>query len=121
MSYESAKGYWAEHHVEAWLKAQGHRDAYRPRTTSYTNVDIGDIGGMPLVFSVKNQRSMRLGEWTDEMCAMVKRSPYQAGLVVHKRHGKGQVDDWYGTAPMKLWTPLLRAYVDWLVTGAYPI
>ena len=112
MSYASDKGYWAEHQTVLWLHAHEFDGIDRPRTTSYSDTDWTDVDGMPFVISVKNHRSMRLGEWTDELVRMVERSKHQTGLIVHKRHGKGQVDDWYGTAPMRLWLPFIRPYVD---------
>jgi hypothetical protein len=111
VSYASAKGYMAEHATVQYLSTQLGASATRPRTTSITNVDTGDVVGVPLVVSVKNHAALNLAVWVDEMAAMVKRSPWDVGVVVHKRRGKGHPRDWYVTTPFGLVIPMLAAYV----------
>jgi hypothetical protein len=110
LSYATSKGYRAEAAVVVYL-SRLLAPCWRPRTTSRTDTDTGDVAGLPLVVSVKDHRALRLAAWTDEMRAMVKRSPWRTGVVVHKRAGKGDPGDWYVTLPLDLFVPLLHAYV----------
>lgn len=110
MSYSSNKGYMAEHALERYYQARGY-EVRRPRTTSQTNVDTGDLAGMPLVQSVKNHARIQLAAAVDEMCAMVARSQWDTGLLYHKRIGKGQPGLWYVTTTVDLAQPLIDAYV----------
>jgi hypothetical protein len=111
MSYESKKGYSAEHAVVRELQPIGNR-IYRPRTTSYLAVDTGDVHGLPLVISVKNQARLELSTWVDELSAMVDRSIFDTGIVVHKRRGKGRAADWYVTTSLGLYLPVLREWTE---------
>lgn len=86
-------------------------NVYRPRTTSYAGVDTGDIHGLPLVVSVKNHSRNNLSAWVDELAAMVTRSPWETGIVIHKRQGRALARDWYVTTQGSLMLPFLAAYV----------
>lgn len=112
MSYSSEKGYRAEHAVVEYLSAQLGAEVVRPRTTSITAVDTGDVVGVPFVVSVKNHAATRLSTWVDELTAMVARSKWETGLVVHKRRAKGHPSEWYATTPLGLLLPMIDAYVD---------
>lgn len=107
MSYEHRRGYRAERAVEVLLADHG---AYRPRAGRHD--DVGDIGGVPLVISVKNHRAMELSTWVDEMAAMVARSNLDTGVVWHTRRMKGDPRAWYVTTTGDLFLPLYRAYLD---------
>lgn len=115
MSYASAKGYMAEHATVQFLSTMLHADVRRPRTTSITAVDTGDVVGVPLVVSVKNHAAMGLSKWVDEVEAMVARSPWETGVVVHKRRGKGHPRDWYATTSFGLLIPMIDSYVAQIV------
>ena len=110
MSYQSAKGYRGEHDLELYLCSQG-LVCWRPRTTSYRATDIGDLKGQPLVLSVKNHNRLALASAVDEMAAMVERSPWDTGLLLHKRVRKGSPGQWYATTTVDLALPLLDAYI----------
>lgn len=111
MSYCSSKGYMAEHALEQYYRQLGY-EVRRPRTTSHSNTDTGDLAGMPLVQSVKNHARIQLAAAVDEMLAMVERSPWDTGLLYHKRIGKGQPGAWYVTTTVDLAQPLLEAYIN---------
>jgi hypothetical protein len=34
------------------------------------------------------------------------------GVVLHKRKGKGNVDDWYATMPAKIWIELIKEILN---------
>ena len=110
MSYATAKGYRAEAMIVDLLTPFG-TDVRRPRTTSRRETDTGDVHGLPLVVSVKNHAALALALWVDEVAGMVKRSPYETGVVFHKRRGRGSGADFYVTTSARLFLPLLRAYV----------
>lgn len=112
MSYASQKGYAAEHAVVQVLTAAGNH-CYRPRTTSHANADTGDVAGLPLIISIKNHARLDLATWTDELSTMVTRqAQWDAGVVIHKRKGKGQPRDWYVTTTVGLFLPLLAGFID---------
>lgn len=117
MSYTSKKGYSAEHAVATWLAPYGD-DVRRPRTTSYAATDTGDVAGLPLVLSVKNHARDTLAGWVDELSTMVERSPYETGVVIHKRVRVGHPDGWYVTTNGRLFLPLLCGFIRDLRRGA---
>jgi hypothetical protein len=114
MSYASAKGYRAEADVVAYLNAHGHACWRRDHGQ-------GDVDGVPFVVSVKDWREMRLAKWIDEMVAMVERSPWDVGAVVHKRARKGDAGEWYATMPVRMWLPQVDAYVNQTSRGRVPL
>jgi hypothetical protein len=109
-------GYSAEHAVEMWLRRGTGAYCFRPRAGSIH--DVGDLLGLPFLVSVKNHAELRLGEWTSDLERMVLNAKAgdwpmtEAGIVVHKRRGRGSVDDWYVTTSGRLAMPLLKCYVD---------
>lgn len=109
MSLQSRKCQDSEHAVCMALEPYG-TNVFRPRTTSIRDRDTGDIHGLPLVVSVKNQKEMALAGWVDEMARMVRRSPWDTGVVIHKRARKSGVLDWYVSTSVELFLPLLSAY-----------
>lgn len=108
MSYASDKAFRAEHDVRTYLAGAG-LDVTRPRTTSRKGVDYTDLIGLPLVFSVKNRERMALGEWCDELGVMIGRSPWDTGVVVHKRRGAPPAR-MYVTTTLALLVPLIQVY-----------
>ena len=108
MTTAHRKGYAGERAVELLLRSEG-LDVHRPRAGRPG--DIGDLVGrdLPTVVSVKNHARLDLAGWVDEMSAMVGRTPFDTGVVIHKRRGKGQATDWYATTSVGLWLPLLYA------------
>jgi len=100
MSYASRKGYGAEAAIVKLLTQCGFT-VTRPRTTSHRDTDTGDVRGLPLVISVKNHARIKLAECCDELRAMVERSPWDTGVLIHKRIGRGQPEDWYATMQVR--------------------
>ena len=114
MSYASNKGYSAEHAIAAYLaESLGPlaSDVRRPRTTSLRATDTGDIAGLPLVISAKNHARDTLSTWVDELSTMVERSPYETGVVWHKRVRAGQPSGWYVTTNGRFLIPLLVGFI----------
>lgn len=108
MSYESRKGYRAEHAIEEYLADYGHH-VERPRAG--TPLDRGDLTGLPLVVSIKDHARLDLAGWVDDMTGMVNRSSFPTGVVWHKRRGKGYPAQWYVTTTGDLFLPMLRALI----------
>ena len=64
--------------------------------------DRGDIAGLrhmgePVAIEVKNTSRINLGAWATEAEIARGNSDSVAGIVVHKRHGKGQPEDQWVT------------------------
>jgi hypothetical protein len=110
MSYASRKGYMGEAVPRDYLSDRLGVQLRRPRTTSRTATDTGDLDGLPMVLSCKAHERMRLAEWVDELEAMVGRSPWETGVVVHKRPGRATGAGYYVTTSLGLLVPLVAAY-----------
>ena len=109
MSYCSGKGYRAEHAVELTLASLGEQTCYRPRSGNHR--DLGDIGNVPMVISVKDHARPALAEWCDDLARMVDRSErLTTGVVWHKRSGRADPLNWYVTTTGKLFIPMYLAY-----------
>jgi hypothetical protein len=109
VSTSSRKGYSAEHALELALKACGYPLVYRPRAGAHD--DVGDIGGLPVVVSVKNHRELRLAEWIDAAVAMGDREDKLA-VVWHKRRAHSSPYEWYVSMDGQTFLNFLRAYDD---------
>jgi len=64
--------------------------------------DKGDIGGLRhmgqrVVIECKNTSRINLGTWINEAHTAMGNDDAGAGLIVHKRHGKGQPGDQWVT------------------------
>ena len=64
--------------------------------------DKGDIGGLRhmgqrLVIECKNTSRINLGTWMNEAHTAMGNDDAGVGLIVHKRHGKGQPGDQWVT------------------------
>lgn len=109
MSYASAKGYRAEHAVERLL---GSYDVplptYRPRAGCHD--DIGDLCGLPLVFSIKDHARLTLASWVDDLAVMVTNAHMATGVVWHKRVGRADPQNWYVTTSGRLFIPMLQRW-----------
>lgn len=63
---------------------------YAERAPLAGNKDRGDITGTPgLVWECKNVRTLRLGEWIDETETERINADADYGILVVKRHGRG--------------------------------
>lgn len=105
MSYAHDKGYRAEHAVEALLRTAFEVPCYRPRAGK--KEDIGDVCGLPAVFSVKDHARLRLGEWCDDLKVMVAHAGLVHGVVWHKRVRTTDPLNWFVTMPGSLYLPVL--------------
>jgi len=110
MSYESRKGYRAEHAIEEYIQ-NNLGDCYRPRAGRHN--DVGDIVGLPFVVSVKDHAEMRLGPWMIDLQRMVNASGQPVGLIWHKRVRTSDPGNWYITSTPNLLLPMIRSYVEW--------
>jgi hypothetical protein len=110
MAYSQDKGNEAARSVADYLSVLG--PCYRPRTTSLSQADVGDIVGLPFVVSVKNHNSINLSSFVDELSRMVARSHHDTGVVFMKRRGFRHPDDWYVLTTGKLAVPLLHLVVQ---------
>ena len=110
MSAASRKGYAGEKPVLDLLVALQMASVYRPRAG--THRDVGDLGGIPIVVSVKNHRDLRLAEWVDDLEEMVARTAFGTGIVWHKRLRQGNPRRWYVTTSGGLFLPLLGAWTE---------
>jgi hypothetical protein len=108
MSYESKKGYAAEHAIRMYLRDVA-PDCYRPRAGG--TADVGDIEGLPIVVSVKNHRALNLAGWVTDLTRMLLASKKTVGVVWHKRSGRAHPRDWYVTMTGATFMDLLRVYV----------
>jgi hypothetical protein len=52
------------------------------------------------VFEAKNTAKINLGTWATEAEAERVNDEALAGVIIHKRHGKGQAGDQWATMPL---------------------
>lgn len=107
MSYASDKGYRAEALVRSYLATLA-PGCYRPRAGGPR--DVGDIGGVPFVVSVKDHAALSLSAWVDDMRRMTEVAHLDVGVVWHKRRNRGSPALWYVTTTGDMALVLLRAY-----------
>jgi hypothetical protein len=110
MSTSSKKAYFAEYQTMRFLQRLTTVELVRPRAGRRD--DRGDIVGLPLVISVKNWTTIKLGNWTRELTRMMSATGWPTGIVVHKRIGRGHPRDWYVSTTWELWLTLHRAYLE---------
>ena len=77
--------------------------------------DKGDIGGLRahgkrVVVEVKNTAKISLGTWATEAETERVNDDALAGVIAHKRHGKGQAADQWVTMTLKDFTALLTGH-----------
>jgi len=89
-----------------------HIDDRIDRKVKTGSKDEGDIGGLQhmgqrICVEVKNTSRINLGVWASEV--ELQRGHYDAGagLIVHKRHGKGQPQDQWVTLTLADFVALL--------------
>lgn len=114
-AYHRQKGSTFERLVADYLKANGFPFADRRVKTG--NKDRGDIGGVhasnqAIVLECKNTAKINLGVWAGEAETERLNDAALAGMVVHKRHGKGKAGD--------QWVTLTLADLVALLTGNRP-
>ena len=81
--------------------------------------DRGDIAGLrhmgePVAVEVKNTSRINLGAWATEAEIARGNSDSVAGIIVHKRHGKGQPADQWVTLTLGDFVALLVGSRDHL-------
>jgi Holliday junction resolvase len=82
---------------------------YAERRIAGAQQDKGDIQGVPAVcFEIKNQKTLKLAEWVDELTIEMKHAKADVGMVVHKRRGTTNAMDYYATMPLGIALRLLK-------------
>jgi len=106
-SPQKRKGSAAELAVAVWLRGKGWIHAERSRAGWQD--DRGDIDGLPgVVIEVKNQKRMDIPGWLDELDVEMVNAGAWTGVLVIKRRGSTDPDDWYFVMPGKVWANLLQ-------------
>lgn len=99
-AYHRQKGSTFERSIADYLAK--HVDDRIDRRVKNGNKDRGDIAGLRhlgqrIVLECKNTAKMALGGWATEAEIERGNDDALAGLIVHKRHGKGQPQDQWVT------------------------
>ena len=107
MSKSKQKGTAAETAVVRYLRENGFPYAERRALTG--NYDQGDITGCgPIVFEVKNHKSMDLAGWIQGLITEIANANAITGAVVAKKRGTTFPGDWYAIMPFGLLVELLK-------------
>lgn len=107
MSKAKAKGTAAETAVVKYLRDNGFPYAERRALTG--NYDQGDITGCgPVVFEVKNHKTMDLATWVAELVEEIHNANAMTGTVVAKKRGTTYPGEWYAIMPFSLFVELLK-------------
>jgi hypothetical protein len=109
-AYHRQKGSSFERLVADFLKANGF--PFADRRVKSGAKDRGDIGGVhvhgqPVVFEAKNTTRISLGTWAAEAEAERENDVALAGVILHKRHGKGKAGDQWVTLTLRDFTAIL--------------
>jgi Holliday junction resolvase len=99
-AYHRQKGSSFERMVADFFKAHGF--PFADRRVKQGSKDRGDIGGVhahgqSVVFEAKNTARISLGTWAAEAEQERLNDEALAGVIVHKRHGKGKPGDQWVT------------------------
>lgn len=102
-AYHRAKGSSFERMIADYFKANGF--PFADRRVKSGSKDRGDIGGVhkdgdAIVLECKNTSKISLGTWAAEAEVERVNDTALAGMVIHKRHGKGQAKDQWVTMPL---------------------
>lgn len=103
-AYHRAKGSSFERLTADYLKANGF--PFADRRVKNGAKDKGDIGGVMVhgqrvVLEAKNTSRINLGVWAAEAEQERVNDEALAGLILHKRHGKGQPGDQWVTLTLR--------------------
>ena len=102
------KGDAAERLTVQWLRDKGYIHAERAYGAG-RNDDVGDIDGIPGVcIEVKDHGKHTLAEFIAELEVEMKNSHADTGVVIIKRRGTTDVDQWYALTKCSIWVDLLR-------------
>ena len=106
MSKQRAKGTAAETAVVKYLKEHGFPHA--ERRALHGTADKGDITGCgPVVFEVKNHKTLDLAGWLKELEAEMVNAKVDVGAVVAKKRGTTDPGEWYAVLPFRVLVGLL--------------
>lgn len=102
-AYHRQKGSSFERMIADYFKANGF--PFADRRVKSGAKDKGDIGGVGtdagrLVLECKNTSKISLGTWATEAETERINDTALAGMIIHKRHGKGQAKDQWVTMPL---------------------
>ena len=107
MSAAKRKGNVGENGAVDWLKANGF--PYAERRVAGAHLDRGDIAGVNgVTIEVKNHAKLDLSAWLKELEIEIKNDDGWTGVVLHKKKGTTNVDEWYCTMPAKRWLELIK-------------
>jgi hypothetical protein len=103
-AYHRAKGSSFERLAADYLKANGF--PFADRRVKNGAKDKGDIGGVHIhgqsvVIEAKNTARISLGTWATEAEQERVNDKALAGVILHKRHGKGQAGDQWVTLTLR--------------------
>lgn len=100
------KGTAAETATVTWLQQSG-RTWIERRALNGIN-DRGDIAGWPgVVVEVKAEKAHDLAGWTRELEVEIVNAAAETGVVIAKKKGTTNVDDWYAILPARRWLALM--------------
>lgn len=106
VSKERAKGTAAETAVVKFLQDNGF--PYAERRALHGGNDKGDITGCgPLVFEVKNHKTLDLAGWVKELEAEMGNAKVDTGCVIAKKRGTTDPGEWYAILPFRVMVGLL--------------
>ena len=106
MSKAKAKGTAAETAVVRYLKDHGFPHA--ERRALHGTADKGDITGCgPVVFEVKNHKTMDLAGWIKELETEMSNAAVDTGAVIAKKRGTTDPGEWYAIMPLRILVGLL--------------
>ena len=107
LAYAKAKGRQGEQAIVDWLIRHGWQYAERRRLMG--TADRGDIAGVPgCCVEVKSVKRIELAEFVKELEAEMANDQAQTGVVVIKRRGHTDPDDWFFVMPGHVWRRLMR-------------
>lgn len=106
MSKQRAKGTAAETAVVRYLREHGFPHA--ERRALHGTADKGDITGCgPIVFEVKNHKTLDLAGWLKELHDEMTNAGVEYGAVIAKKRGTTDPGDWYAVMPVHILVALL--------------
>lgn len=107
VSKAKQKGTAAETAVVRWLKDNGF--PYAERRALHGTADKGDITGCgPVVFEVKNHKTLDLAGWVKELEAEMVNAKVDTGCVVAKKRGTTDPGEFYAILPFRIMVGLLK-------------
>jgi len=109
-AYHRQKGSSFERMLADYLKTNGF--PFADRRVKSGSKDKGDIGGIHahgqrVVIEAKNTAKINLGTWAGEAEVERVNDNALAGVIAHKRHGKGQAADQWVTMTLRDFAALI--------------